>query len=104
MVRASNFSRRTAGAEQRTHRYCADWRSGGIRAVATGSVAEWCVNPDSDFGELVYDVINQKGELFERVRVPKGRSIAGFGNGGVVYLMYCDTATGWFFERTRVVR
>jgi len=35
---------------------------------------------------LVWDVVNRKGEVFERVRLPEGRDIAGFGPGGVVYL------------------
>lgn len=36
------------------------------------------------------------------VRMPSGRSIAGFGRGGVVYLMYRDGANGWFLERTKL--
>jgi len=35
---------------------------------------------------LAYDVINRAGELVERVQLPQGRSIAGFGPDGVVYL------------------
>ena len=53
-------------------------------------------------GELVYDVVNAQGELFERVRVPLGRAIAGFGKGGVVYLTSGDMATGYYLERTRL--
>jgi hypothetical protein len=34
----------------------------------------------------VYDVINSNGEVTERVLVPEGRTILGFGPGGVVYL------------------
>jgi hypothetical protein len=52
-------------------------------------------------GELVYDVVNPKGD-FHRVRVPLGRSIAGFGKGGVVYLQSGDNASGFYLERTRV--
>jgi len=55
-------------------------------------------------GELVYDVVNRKGELFERVRLPAGRSLAGFGVGGVVYLMWSDGDKGYYIERTHVVR
>ena len=50
-------------------------------------------------GELVYDVVNNSGQPFFRVRLPTGRSIAGFGHDGVVYLMSRDTA-GWHLERT----
>jgi hypothetical protein len=53
-------------------------------------------------GELVYDVINNKGELFQRVRVPLGRLIAGFGKDGVVYLIEGDRTKGFFLERTRL--
>ena len=52
-------------------------------------------------GELVYDVVNVKGD-FRRVRVPLGRSIAGFGRGGVVYLQSGDRASGFYLERTRL--
>jgi hypothetical protein len=53
-------------------------------------------------GELVYDVVNSSGELFERVRVPAGRSIVGFGKGGVVYLVSGDRTSGFYLERTRL--
>jgi hypothetical protein len=54
-------------------------------------------------GELVYDVVNPKAGLFERVRMPAGRSIAGFGKGGVVYLMSGDRSNGFYLERTMLV-
>lgn len=53
-------------------------------------------------GELIYDVVNAKGELFERVRVPLGRAIAGFAKGGVVYLTFGDMKTGFYLERTQL--
>ena len=52
-------------------------------------------------GELVYDVVNVKGD-FHRVRLPVGRSIAGFGKGGVVYLQSGDKTNGFYLERTRL--
>lgn len=36
---------------------------------------------------LAYDVVNRQGKLVERVQLPPGRSIAGFGYDGVVYLV-----------------
>jgi hypothetical protein len=55
-------------------------------------------------GELVYDIVNRKGELTQRVRLPEGRSIAGFGKGGTVYLMSQDAATKlWTLEKAHVV-
>jgi hypothetical protein len=52
-------------------------------------------------GGSVYDVINSKGELIDRVQVPKDRTIAGFGAGGVVYLLARDGQTTKL-ERARV--
>jgi len=52
-------------------------------------------------GGLLYDVINRRGEVFQRVRIPAGRALEGFGAGGVVYLTYRD-ASGQHVERARV--
>ena len=56
----------------------------------------------SNAGELIYDVVNNRGELTHRVRVPANRSIAGFGHDGVIYLMFRDDAGRWHLERTRM--
>jgi hypothetical protein len=53
-------------------------------------------------GELVYDVVNPRKGLFERVRAPEGRSIAGFGKGGIVYLVSGDRTNGFYLERTKL--
>jgi hypothetical protein len=53
-------------------------------------------------GELVYDVVNPKQGLVRRVRLPAGRSIAGFGKDGVVYLQAGDVTNGFTLERTVV--
>jgi hypothetical protein len=37
-------------------------------------------------GGAIYDVIDRSGKLVDRVQVPAGATIAGFGPGGVVYL------------------
>jgi hypothetical protein len=41
-------------------------------------------------GGAVYDVINGRGVLVDRVQVPPGRVIAGFGPGGIVYMGVLD--------------
>lgn len=41
-------------------------------------------------GGAVYDVIDNKGDLVDRVQVPAGRVIAGFGRGGVIYMGVVD--------------
>jgi hypothetical protein len=58
----------------------------------------------SQHGELVYDVVNAKGEIFERVRLPLGRLVAGFGKSGVVYMTSGDRTAGYILERTRLPR
>jgi hypothetical protein len=52
-------------------------------------------------GELVYDVVNPKG-AFHRVRMPLGRSLAGFGKGGVVFLLNGDARNGFTLERVKL--
>jgi hypothetical protein len=39
---------------------------------------------------LNYDMVNRKGEIVQRVQLPAGRTIAGFGPNGVVYLSVRD--------------
>jgi hypothetical protein len=56
----------------------------------------------SQHGELVYDVLTPNRGLFARVRMPVGRSIVGFGKGGVLYLQSGDRKTGFHLERVKV--
>ncbi len=44
-------------------------------------------------GGPVYDVLNSGGELVERVQIPAGRQIIGFGPGGSVFMLNRDGAT-----------
>jgi hypothetical protein len=41
--------------------------------------------PSAD-GSAVYDIVSRTGVLVDRVRVPAGRTVVGFGVGGIVYL------------------
>ena len=50
-------------------------------------------------GGAIYDVIDRSGSLVDRVQVPPGRQVIGFGKGGVVYLAARDDRGGWL-ERT----
>ncbi|MEP6762840.1 MAG: hypothetical protein ABJB66_00955 [Gemmatimonadaceae bacterium] len=80
-------------------------RPGATKADLDGNL--WVLpttSAQSKQGELVYDVISNKGELLQRVRMPDGRSVAGFGRNGVVYLMYKDGSAGWVLERTKIVK
>lgn len=42
--------------------------------------------PQGPMVSLNYDVVNRKGELIERIQLPAGRTIAGFGPNGTIYL------------------
>lgn len=78
-------------------------RAGAAKADVDGNL--WVLpttSAQSKAGELVYDVIDNRGALKHRVRVPVGRSIAGFGKNGVVYLMFRDASSNWHLERTKV--
>ena len=80
-------------------------RPDAVKADADGNI--WILpstSAQSKSGELVYDVVNNRGVLTHRVRMPRERSIAGFGKGGVVYLMYrdADPKVGWTIERTKI--
>ena len=50
-------------------------------------------------GGVIYDVINGQGALIDRVQLPAGRTIAGFGKGGIVYMVARDKTGAWI-ERT----
>lgn len=78
-------------------------RIGATRADEDGNL--WMLpttSAQSKHGELLYDVVNPRTDAFYRVRLPVGRSIAGFGKNGAVYLMSKHGDT-WRLERTRVV-
>jgi hypothetical protein len=50
---------------------------------------------------LLYDVINRKGEIVERVQFPKDYVLAGFAQGGVLYVVHLNGGKGTL-ERTTV--
>ncbi len=54
-------------------------------------------------GQPVYDLVNRRGELFDRVQLPPFRTIAGFGP-GVVYMAVKDAAGVVHLEAARIAR
>jgi len=72
---------------------------GQVRADAEGRL--WVRTTNYKDGGSIYDVIDRKGELVDRVAVPAGRSIAGFGSEGAVYLVSRD-GTKTVLERASV--
>jgi len=53
-------------------------------------------------GRPVYYLVNRKGAVIDRVQLPAGRSIVGFGRNHTVYLAYSDRAGNVRLERARV--
>jgi len=72
---------------------------GSTRADAEGNL--WIRTSQNVDARPVYDVINRKGELIDRVQLPANRTLAGFGQNGVVYLSVRDGTTA-HLERARV--
>jgi hypothetical protein len=72
---------------------------GSTRADTDGNL--WIRTSQNVDARPVYDIINRKGELVDRVQLPLNRVLAGFGEGGVVYLAVRDGATA-HLERARV--
>jgi hypothetical protein len=73
--------------------------AGVVRADADGNL--WIRTTTLVNGQAVFDVVNRRGELFDRVQLPAFRTIAGFGP-GVVYLAVQDRAGVVRLERTRI--
>ena len=48
----------------------------------------------------VYDVVSREGKVIDRVQLQPGRSILGFGKGGIVYVVARDDSGAWI-ERSK---
>jgi hypothetical protein len=59
---------------------------GGIRPDPDGNLWIRTIATTVASPGTIYDVVNRKGELIDRVQLPPNRAIAGFGPGGVAYL------------------
>jgi hypothetical protein len=75
--------------------------AGAVRADSEGHLWIRTIPTRAIAGGPVYDVVNRQGELVERVQLPQGRTVAGFGAGGVVYLVSRD-GDNTVLERARV--
>ncbi len=64
------------------------FRQGAARGDADGNL--WIRTTQMTDGGAVYDVVNSRGTLIERFKLPPGRTIAGFGPGGIVYMGVLD--------------
>ena len=66
--------------------------NGSVRADAAGKLWVRVMPTKPLAGGPEYDVIDRNGTLVDRVALPVGTTIAGFGQGGVVYLGVRDSA------------
>jgi hypothetical protein len=64
--------------------YAPAFNPGSARADLDGNL--WIRTSNVVDGGSVYDIVNPAGELVDRVQMPAGRVISGFGKGGVVYM------------------
>ncbi|HWL40990.1 MAG TPA: hypothetical protein VNO75_12205 [Gemmatimonadaceae bacterium] len=71
--------------------YKPPFAGGATRVDADGNL--WIRTTQNVKGLPVYNVVNRKGELIDRVQLPAGRVIAGFGAGATIYLAYRDGDT-----------
>lgn len=73
--------------------------AGAARADTDGNL--WIRTSTVFNGAPVYDIVNSAGQLVDRVELPAGRTIAGFGTGGFVYLAVRDGTVGVRLEKAR---
>jgi hypothetical protein len=72
---------------------------GSTRVDAEGNL--WVRTTQNIDARPVYNIINRKGELVDRVQLPANRTLVGFGDGGVVYVAVRDNGVVRL-ERARV--
>jgi hypothetical protein len=75
--------------------------AGSTRADTEGNLWVRTIPTSAVAGGPVYDVINRKGELVDRVQIPANRTIVGFGPGGAVFMVNRD-GTSVTIERASV--
>lgn len=80
--------------------YAPPFAAGSTLADADGNL--WIRTTNVYDGGSVYDVVNGEGRLVDRVLLPPGRVIAGFGKGGIVYMGVRVNETGVRLEKATV--
>ena len=76
-------------------------QGGAVKADLDGNVwIRTTAHREGAIAGAIYDVVSRKGEVTDRVQVPAGRTIVGFGKGGVVYMLARDDKGAWI-ERTK---
>jgi hypothetical protein len=75
--------------------------TGAVRADEDGNLWIKFVQPEPIPGGPVYDIVSREGELVNRLQLPQGYALAGFGRGKVVYLATRDRS-GIHLARVRL--
>jgi hypothetical protein len=97
---AARGAQQQAAGAQRADSARAGQPPQGNPAAALMALAGAAGQPQVGF---IYDIVNRKGELVERIQLPVGRTLVGFGPGGVVYLAARE-GRGMVLERMRRVQ
>jgi len=79
--------------------YRPPFRQAAVRADADGNL--WIRTTTMVDGRPVYDVVDGRGELIDRVQLPPFRTVAGFGP-GLVYMAVQDSSGTAHLERARI--
>ncbi|MEO7502148.1 MAG: hypothetical protein ABIW94_05890, partial [Gemmatimonadaceae bacterium] len=75
--------------------------AGSVRSDTQGNLWIRTIPTKAIPGGPVYDVINQNGEIVDRVQIPENRTIVGFGSDGTVYLAAREN-TVVYLERAKL--
>jgi len=70
--------------------YRPPFSGGAVRADADGNLWIRTIPSKPIQGGQVYDVVSRQGELVDRLQLPQGYAVVGFGKGRVVYLSMRD--------------
>jgi len=75
--------------------------AGSARGDLDGNLWVRTTSPVGNAGPI-YFVINRKGEVIDRVQLPEGRLIAGFGKNGDLYMALRDAEGNARVERAKI--
>jgi uncharacterized membrane protein YgcG len=73
---------------------------GAVRPDADGNLWIKTTHHETSAG-AVYDVVNRQGKVVDRVQLQPGRSVIGFGPGGVVYMVAGEDTNSPWLEKAK---
>ena len=80
--------------------YRAPFAQGAVRPDADGHLWIKTTHHEASAG-AVYDVVDRQGKVIDRVQLQPGRSIIGFGRGGIVYMVAGEDEPMSLLEKAR---